>query len=282
MKPTVDAVALQIDIIKGDPAANISALSERLAELHRTQSLPDLIVLPELALTGYVQQRDRFFGKSFMKLAETVPGPLTDSLSELASKHQIHLISGFLEAHRDIPGIMYNSSVLIGPDGSHIGTQRKMHIPGEEKHYLTPGNEIKTFDTDLGKLSIQICYDAFFPEMARIQALQGSEIQCVLYNAHRVAVPPGLIASTAAARAAENKLFVLVANRIGKEGDAIFTGGSAIADPFGSILAEGDDTEQAVLATLCADNILEERAFQPSLMDRRPEIYKPLTDQTIL
>lgn len=276
MKADLRVGALQLDVVSRRPEENLAGIRAALTE--HDGPLPDLVCLPELCLTGYITQRDRDFGREFFELSHPVDGPHVAALADIAATFRIHLIAGLSEAHAQIPGVVYNSAVLLGPDGALIGVQRKIHIPGEEKHYFAPGSAIETFDTALGRIAIQICYDTYHPEMARVQALDGAEICCMVFNAPGYTTPAGLLAGIAQARAAENRQYVVLSNRSGVQGDVAFVGGSCIAAPDGELLAVGGPDRELVTADLRGSRLLEERAFQPTMVDRRPDLYASLSD----
>src|SRR5262249_56129819 len=136
----------------------------------------ELIVLPELSNTGYMfKSREEAFA-----LSEPVPdGPTVKAWSEIAAKHKLHLVAGICE--RD-GARLFNSAVLIGPDG-YIGTFRKVHLWNEENLFFEPGDlGFPVFHTPIGRIGIAICYDGWFPETYRLAALQGADIVCVPTN----------------------------------------------------------------------------------------------------
>ena len=124
---------------------------------------------------------------------------------------------------------MYNTAVLISPNGQLEDIHRKVHIPGEEKHYFFPGDKIEVFKTSVGKVGLMICYDLWFPEICRIQALKGAEIFCAPFNTSFIASPPNMLEFIPATRVLENRVYVLACNRVGQFGKTVFLGGSAIA-----------------------------------------------------
>ena len=151
----------------------------------------DLVVLPEtLTATGN--------GLSYLDAAEPIPGPASDYFAEQARKHRMHLVVGLVERERHL---IYNTAVLLGPDGTLIGKYRKVTLPRTEiEAGVTPGSDYPVFDTQLGRIGIMICYDGFFPEPARQLSIRGAEI---------IAFPvAGCNPLLAAARACENHVYV--------------------------------------------------------------------------
>lgn len=241
----------------------------------------DLIVFPELSDTGYIKEKDKKFGKRFIDCTEEIPGSRTKKLAEQAKKNKIYVVVGLAEKHPEIPGMLYNSSVLIDPEGEIIGIHRKVHIPEEEKHYFMPGNKCDVFKTQLGNIGLGICYDGYIPEFTRILALKGAEIICIMWNmaSANPINPPKLIEYMTSVRAAENRLFVISANCIGVQNNINFFGHSVISDPVGNFLAKAETEEKYISAILKEETLLEERAQLPVFRDRRPEIYSYLVKE---
>lgn len=243
----------------------------------------DLIVFPELATTGYIEPHtDADFARRLYEQSETVPGPTSELISEAAARHHTHVVFGVSRLHESIPGVLYNSSVLIGPDGEIIGVHDKVHSCLEEKNYYASGNTLDVYDTALGKLALQVCYDVRFPELSRIHALKGAEIIVSIWSSF---VQPGKVPSSSiiercATRAMENALFFLGCNRSGQEGDRVYYGRSAISAPSGEEIAvSNNDEEEVVRGTLEGQALIDQRAYLTVFRDRRPELYGLLTEQ---
>lgn len=235
----------------------------------------DLLVFPELADLGYVRERDRAFGAQYLSAAEPVPGPVTDALGEAARRYGVHIVAGVAERHPSIAATAFNSAVLIDASGRVAGVQRKLHLAGEERHYFVTGRAINVFDTDLGRLTISICYDNYFPEVARAAALRGAEIVCGVFNIPDRADWRERLAALASVRAYENMNHVVFVNRVGTDAGVPYGGESAIASPPGRVVARGPCLEEAIVtATLRSQAIAEERAWRPIFADRRPEVYR--------
>jgi predicted amidohydrolase len=173
---------------------------------------------------------------------------------------------------------MYNTAVLIGPDGRCAGTYRKIHLPGEEKHYFYPGHEAAVLELALGRVGLLVCSDNSFPELPRLLALRGAEIHVVPYARRRMKNPELYVGMTAC-RAYENQCFVVACNRVGREGEVIFEGRSAIAAPSGEILARAQGEEETIVrAALRAEDLVAARLHQSRFRDRRPDLYRALAD----
>jgi predicted amidohydrolase len=237
----------------------------------------ELLVLPECAIPGYM-----FDGlDEAMPFAEEIPGQTTEAL-EAACRHLgAHVVCGLLEREGDL---LYNAAVLVGPDGL-VGSYRKTHLPflGVDR-FTTPGDELSVFETSLGRIGLEICYDLRFPEVTRTLALRGADIV-----AHPTNFPMAAKVQTelvTVARAAENRIYLLTANRVGKERRGEFCGWSQIVDPFGRRLAEADETEEMLLvAEIDVEKARDKDYVIPGeyelylFGDRRPELYGALVEE---
>lgn len=257
---------IQTNPILGDCKGNTEKIDSFLKQAHDA----DLIVLPELANSGYnFENRDRA-----MSFASGCPhSGFIDFLREHAVDNGVCIVSGFLEKHGDE---LFNSSVFLSPDGT-VGKYRKMHLFMNEKHIFSPGNlGLPVFDIGKYKLGMLICFDYLFPEIWRIMALKGADIiahpsNLITQNAHKV-VP---------AQAIMNGYFVLTTNRVGTEGDLSFSGSSFIVDPRGNKITELDGTEEQVGITDIDPMLSRDKMITPGnhiLNDRLPGNYLELFD----
>lgn len=249
----------------------------------------NIIALQELFNTIYFcRETDR----KFFDWAETIPGPLSDRFSKLAADLGVVLLMPYFE--KQSPGIYYNSLVVIEKDGSILGTYRKMHIPDDpgfyEKYYFTPGdNGFRVFDTSFGKVGTLICWDQWFPEAARLAALQGAEI--LVYPTAIGTLPDESDIDKKQfmdawkiiqrSHAIANGCFVMSINRTGQEGGTTFWGNSFIAGPFGEVLQEADEKEGYIKTNINLNSIEEQRQIWPFLRDRRIDAYKHITKRFI-
>ena len=245
-----------------------------------------LVCLQELFASKYFCQsedHDKF------ALAESIPGPTTERLCGVAKANQVVIVAGIFE--RRAPGLFHNSAVVIEADGSIVGIYRKMHIPDDpffyEKFYFTPGDlGFKSFDTSAGKIGVCICWDQWFPEAARLTALQGAEIlvypTAIGWQASEKAEFGGSQLSAwrtmMRSHAIANGVFLAAPNRVGVEDNIEFWGSSFIADPYGNLLCEASDDDSETLIAECDLELIETaRTHWPFLRDRRIDAYHDLS-----
>lgn len=228
-------------------AANLERLVDITRRCHAATGA-ELIVLPESATTGFTP------GCSIGQLWELMsdlPGPVIDPLRAVAGELGVHLVVGTYE-RGPTPEIVYNSSVLIDPAGELLGVYRKTHPFCSEAvsggGWVTPGDTVTVCDTDLGRIGMIICFDGDYPELSRIQAVQGAEV---------IARPSALLRSadiwelTSRARAYDNHVYVIGANAIGADpAGVLYFGNSHIVTPVGHIVAKAATHEGWVSARL--------------------------------
>ena len=264
----------QIDPQLGEKEHNLATCIARMEEAAAAGA--ELLVLPECAITGYVFES----AEEALPYAEEIPGPSTEALADACRRLGMHVVCGLLEADgTDV----CNAAVLVGPDGL-VGSYRKTHLPylGIDR-FTKAGDELAVFDTPLGRIGIEICYDLRFPELTRALALAGAEI---------VVLPTNWPVEAAAnaellvpARAYENRIYLLVSNRVGRERTAEFCGRSQIVDPTGTRLAETDAVSEELLVAEIDVELARDKSIVPAPgqyeMDlfghRRPELYGSLT-----
>ncbi|OJW08523.1 MAG: acyltransferase [Planctomycetales bacterium 71-10] len=273
-----------------DPADNLRRASEMLREAAAKGA--QVACLPELFLTQYFCQVE---DAAIFDLAEPIPGPTTEALADVARETRMTIVGSIFE--RRAAGVYHNTAVVLESDGSTVGKYRKMHIPDDplyyEKYYFTPGDlGFKAFETKHAKVGTLVCWDQWYPEAARLTAMQGAE---VLFYPTAIGWHPGEKAEFGEAQASAwetmqrahaiaNGVFVGAINRIGHEGAADggleFWGGSFLADPFGRILAKASRDREEVLVVECDPRLQEEtRRNWPFLRDRRIDAYAPITQR---
>jgi N-carbamoylputrescine amidase len=241
--------------------------------------------------------RSRYFCQSEnhenFKLAETIPGPTTEILGELARENEIVIVASLFEKRS--AGVYHNTAVVIDADGRIAGKYRKMHIPDDplyyEKFYFTPGDlGFPSFDTRYARVAALVCWDQWFPEGARLAALGGAEILFYPTAIGWIPNEPRMEAKNQRAawqmiqrsHAIANGVFVASVNRVGREGKIKFWGQSFVAGPFGEIVAEaGGGREEILLARCDLGKIEETRQSWPFLRDRRIDAYGAIQSRLI-
>ena len=278
-----------------DPDENLNKAAARVREAAKNGA--QVVCLPELFRTQYFCQRE---DAALFDLAESIPGPTTEKMSVVAREQKVVIIASLFE--KRARGLYHNTAAIIDSDGSIKGIYRKMHIPDDplyyEKYYFTPGDlGFKAFDTQFGRLGTLVCWDQWYPEGARLTALQGAHI---LFYPTAIGWHPAEKQQYGAAQhdawrtiqrahAIANGVFVAVVNRVGHETGNIrgneakgagleFWGGSFLCDPFGRMLAEASHDKQEILyGEIDLDSIDETRRNWPFLRDRRIDSYGSIT-----
>jgi N-carbamoylputrescine amidase len=284
-KFTLGLLQLRCD---ADPAVNLEHAVERIQEAGRRGA--DVICLPELFLSHYFCQRT---DTALFDLAETIPGPTTARLGPLARSLGKVIVASLFE--KRAAGIYHNTAVVFDADGAMLGLYRKMHIPDDplyhEKYYFTPGDlGFRTFDTKFARIGVLVCWDQWFPEGARLTALQGAQV--LIYPTAigwhpREKAEFGVQQHQAwetiqRAHAIANGVYVAAINRTGhegpKDGGIEFWGASFVSDPFGVLVAKGThDQEEIVIAECDPARSEDVRRNWPFLRDRRIDAYGDLT-----
>ena len=257
-----------------DKAKNINKMIELLEKAVSEKPDTQLVVFPELATTGYE------CGEKFKELAEVIDdkSETVQAFSNVALKHNIHIILGMAERDANASEILYNSQLFISNKGKIIGTYRKIHLFDTEKDWFTAGTEYKVFDTEIGRIGLFICYDASFPEVSRILAIKGAELLVHSTNWNK---PDDYdMDMYVSVRALENTVYIACCNRIGKDKSLDFFGHTRIIDPTGRIISEiRGEVEGYTYASLDYERIknLKENGYT-LLSERRPELYKSICE----
>jgi len=272
MKEKLKVALAQISCKRGDKTENIRKIERNVEKAGKEGA--DLVVFPELSLTGYLL-RDQIY-----ELAETIPGKSTDILEKLAKKTGTHIVFGMPELSGKTQATVYNTAVLVGPNGL-IGKYRKMYLPThsvfEEKRYFRPGYQTAAFETELGRIGLIICYDIFFPEVARLTRLKGAQL--ILCISASPATRRAFFETLTTARAIENTAFVAYVNLVGIEDGLQFWGGSRLIGPNGKILVKTRyDEEDLAIGEVNYSDIRPIETFVPTLKDLRPELFDMLKE----
>jgi len=272
MKNKIKLALAQISSKRESKSENLCKIEKLTLEAKEQEA--DLIIFPEMSLTGYV-----VFDQVY-ELAETIPGPSIEKVEALAKRTGTHIIFGMPELSEKTQATVFNTAVFVGPQGL-IGKYRKMYLPThsvfEEKRYFRPGYEASAFKTDIGKIGLSICYDIFFPEVYRLTRLKGAQlIVCISASP---AVRRGYFEILTSARALENTAFLAYVNLAGVEDGLQFWGGSRLVCPTGDIVAKAKyDEEDFVICDIDFRDLRTAETFIPTLRDLRPELFDKLKD----
>jgi N-carbamoylputrescine amidase len=278
-----------------DPEANFASALEHIRKAAKLGA--NIVCLPELFRAQYFCQREDLH---LFDLAEPIPGPSTTKLAEVAREARVTIVASLFE--RRAAGLYHNTAVTLNADGAIVSVYRKMHIPDDplyyEKYYFTPGDlGFKAVDTAFGRIGTLVCWDQWYPEGARLTALQGAE---VLFYPTAIGWHPAEKEEFGAAQydawqtiqrahAIANGVYVAGVNRVGHEnGDVLgnrvhgqgleFWGGSFLADPFGRIIARAShDAEEILMGEIDLGLLEDTRRNWPFLRDRRIDAYAPIT-----
>ena len=265
-------------------AANIKKTLEKIKEAATKGA--QIVCLQELYRTKYFPQIEK---QDVSRLAETIPGKSTEDFLELAKEEKIVIIAPLFE--KALNGKYYNSAVVIDANGRISGSYRKMHIPQDpffyEKNYFEEGDQgYLVVKTKYAKVGVLICYDQWFSEAARINALKGAEI--IFYptaigyiKRHNSSDGDWHDAwkTVQRAHAIANGVHVAAVNRVGEEGQLKFWGGSFVCDSFGEVLGEASYTKEEVLVVKV--DLGKNKQIQTGwgfLKNRRPDSYKSLVE----
>ena len=265
------------------PEANLKKAIARIGEAAKQGA--QIVCLQELFRSQYFCQTEDI---ELFKLAETIPGPTSDALVKVARQHKVVILASLFE--KRAAGVYHNTAIVIDEKGKIAGKYRKMHIPDDplyyEKFYFTPGDlGFQTHDTKYGKVGALVCWDQWFPEAARLTALSGAEF--IFYptaigwlpdeNKEINQAQHSAWETIQRAHAIANGVYVVVVNRVGREGKLNFWGQSFVADPFGRIIAKASADKEEVLVVDCDLSKIEEtRQNWPFLRDRRIDAYDKL------
>jgi len=242
-----------------------------ILEEHK-KSTSDLVVFPELFLSGYLC-RDKY-----QKVAVSLESDHIEDLRTAARKESRALIFGMTEAHPEMKGLLHNSAVYIDPQGECF-VYRKIHLvnfgPFEEKRYFTEGKEVKVMDLNGCKFGIIICYDVFFPELAKLYALQGADV--IVHISASPSATKVFFQKVNIARAIENTTFHVYSNLIGTERNLVYWGGSHILGPRGeNKITAKEFEEDRITFEIDLSELKAARENRPTLRDTRFELFDAL------
>jgi len=270
----ITVALVQMKPVLGEPEENLVKMSDFVATIASQQRV-DLIVFPELVTSGYE------LGVRFTEIAQRVPGPTINLMSQRANEHGVYIAFGMVTKEK-VESVLYNSAVLVGPDGELIDVYNKIHLRGEERMAFREGYKIPVLETEFGTVGLLLGWDLAFPEVARALALDGAELLCVMANWETSAIDEWK--TYLRARAYENTLFVAGVNRIGEDVTLSFGGESMVIGPRGTVHAsltdEGSEpgqlSEGYTVARIDLDEVRRHREELQILQARQPAAYRAL------
>ena len=265
---------------------NLKKLSENIAAVASHGA--ELVVLQELHNSLYFCQTE---DTRLFDLAEPIPGPSTGFYSELAAMHSVVLVTSLFE--KRAPGLAHYTAIILDADGSIAGKYRKMHIPQdpgfEEKFYFAPGDgPFRAWDTQFGRIGVIICWDQWYPESARLTALDGAQIifcptaiGCIASESEELGNDQrNAWLNVQKSHPVANGCYYAAVNRVGVEHGTRFWGSSFVLDFYGNALAEGTRDKVEILYAECDLAAAEEhRRMWPFFRDRRIDAYTPLMER---
>jgi len=274
-----------------DAAENLRRTVEGIREAARRGA--QIVCTQELFLGPYFCQTE---DHEFFKLAEPIPGPTTEAMQALAKELGIVIVASLFEKRAE--GLYHNTAAIIDADGSYLGKYRKMHIPDDpqylEKFYFTPGDlGFKAWDTKFGRIGVLVCWDQWYPEGARLTAMQGAEILfyptaigwLVPEKAEHGERQANSWETIQRAHAIANGVYVCAVNRVGHEDGPNqgieFWGNSFVADPSGMVVAKAGQDEEVMVVPVDLARVDVQRTHWPFLRDRRIDAYQDLTRRYI-
>ena len=259
----------QFDAVRGEVEANLARMVEVI-----TSSGADLVVFPELFLTGY-HARDHH-----LRLAEALDGPSVRQISAAAQASGATVAFGMPERDPKRRGIVYNSSVICRPDGT-VDSYRKWSLPNfgpfEERMFFGSGSRLPVFDSPVGRMGLLICYDIFFPEICKAYALQGADVLVCISASPTTS--RYFFSQLAIARAIENACAFIYCNLVGSQRELTFWGGSHIVGPRGDVIVHGPDYEEALVeGEIDLKEVELSRPLRPTVRDTRREAFEIMRD----
>jgi predicted amidohydrolase len=259
----------------GEAEENLVKMSETISRIASQQKV-DLIIFPELITSGYE------LGVRFTELAQRVPGPTINLLAQRANEYGIYIAFGMVTKER-VESVLYNSAVLVGPDGDLVEVYNKIHLRGEERMAFREGFKLPVAETEVGNIGLMVGYDLAFPEVARSLALDGAEILVVLANWEAASIDEWK--TYVRARAYENAVYVAAANRVGEDVTLNFGGESMVVGPRGQIFASlanetdpdtGAPLEGFAVARIDLDEVRKFREEYQFIQNRQPAVYRTI------
>ncbi len=266
---------VQMRPILGEMEENLVKMSDMISKIASQQKV-DLIVFPELVTSGYE------LGVRFTELAQRTPGPTVNLMAQRANEYGVYIAFGMATKEK-VESVLYNSAVMVGPEGDLLEVYNKIHLRGEERMAFREGFKMPTIETEFGTIGMLVGYDLAYPEVARSMALDGSELLIVMANWEAAQIDEWKTYTRA--RAYENSMFVVGANRVGEDVTLTFGGESLIVGPRGQIYASlADETdpdtgaplEGFTVARIDLDTVRRYREEYQFIQTRQPTTYRSI------
>ncbi len=271
----ITIATVQMKPALGEPEDNLVKMSDFVSKIASQQKV-DLIVFPELVTSGFE------LGVRFTELAQRIPGPSVNLMAQRAAEFGVYIAFGMVSKEK-VESILFNSAVLVGPDGELVGSYNKVHLRGEERMAFREGFRLPVFETEIGNIGLVLGWDLAYPEVARSLTLDGAELICVMANWEKTQIEEWR--TYVRARAYENAVFVAAANRVGDDVTLSFGGESLIVGPRGKIHASladekepesGEPREGYCVARIDLDEVRKSREEFQTLQTRQPTVYRAL------
>lgn len=259
----------------GEPEENLVKMSEMISKIASQQRI-DLIVFPELVTSG------NELGLRFTELAQRVPGPTINLIAQRANDYGIYVAFGMVTKDK-VESVLYNSAILVGPEGELVDVYNKVHLRGEERMAFREGFKLPVAETDIGTIGLMLGYDLAYPEVSRSLALEGAELLCVMANWEAANIDEWK--TYLRARAYENSVFIAGVNRVGEDVTLSFGGDSMLVGPRGEIFASlqdetddetGEPLEGFAVARIDLDDVRKNREEYQFIQTRQPAVYRSI------
>jgi predicted amidohydrolase len=269
----ITIAAVQMKPVVGDLEANLNKMTELVTTIAANQRV-DIIAFPEMITSGSE------LGVRYPELAQRVPGMVVNVLSQRASDFGVYVAFGMVTKER-VESVLYNSAVLIGPDGDLVEVYNKLHLRGEERMVFREGFKMPVSETEIGTIGVMLGHDLAYPEVARCMALEGAEVLLTLANWE--AAEMGAWGTYLRARALENGVFVVGVNRVGTDATLHYGGETQIIGPRGQVMATlidhthpetGEPQDGYIITKINLDEVREVREEQLMIQNRHPVLYK--------
>jgi predicted amidohydrolase len=271
----ITIATVQMKPALGESEDNLVKMSDFVSKIASQQKV-DLIVFPELVTSGYE------LGVRFTELAQRIPGPTVNLMAQRAAEFGVYIAFGMVTKEK-VESVIFNSAVLVGPEGEMLGSYNKIHLRGEERMAFREGFKMPVIETEIGSIGLMLGWDLAFPEVARSLTLDGAELLCAMANWETGQIEEWR--TYVRARAFENGLYIAAANRVGEDVTLNFGGESMIVGPRGKTFASladekdpesGDPREGYCVARVDLDEVRKTREEFQTLQSRHPTTYRAL------